>query len=211
MDDEDSPIAFLIAAAADGNPEAWHQLVDRYSCLLVSVIRRYRLTPAETEDVAQTVWLRLVEHLGALREPRALPMWLVTTGRRESLRFLNAERRSQPYDPLEPSWTAAAAARAEAVEPDEDLLRAERHEALLAGLAELPTRPRELLLLMMQDPAPSYAEISRRTGIPIGSIGPTRIRALDRLRRTPPIRAHLPRSAELAVSGGERHDEANLG
>jgi RNA polymerase sigma factor (sigma-70 family) len=208
MDDEDSPIAYLIAAAADGNPEAWQQLVDRYSPLVVSVIRRFRLTPTETEDVAQTVWLRLVEHLGRLREPKALPMWLITTSRRESLRFLSVERRSQPHDPLEPDWSARAATKAD---PDEALLRAERHEALLAGLAELPTRSRELLLLMMLDPSPSYAEISRRTGIPVGSIGPTRIRALDRLRRTPPIRAHLHTSGQLSVSGGDRHDEATLG
>jgi len=210
MDDEDSPIAYLIAAAADGNPEAWQQLVDRYSALVVSVIRRFRLSPTETEDVAQTVWLRLVEHLSTIREPKALPMWLITTGRREALRYLSVERRSQPHDPLEQGWSAHAAAKAEP-EPDEQLLRAERHEALLAGLAELPTRSRELLLLMMLDPAPSYAEISRRTGIPVGSIGPTRIRALDRLRRTPPIRAHLHNSGPLGVSGGDRHDEATLG
>lgn len=70
MDDDDSPIDFLVAAAANGNPEAWNELVDRYTPLLVTVIRRHRLTRTQAEDVAQTVWLRLVEHLGSLREPR---------------------------------------------------------------------------------------------------------------------------------------------
>jgi RNA polymerase sigma factor (sigma-70 family) len=203
MDDDDSPIDFLVAAAAEGNPEAWHELVDRYSHLLVSVIRRYRLSPAVTEDVAQTVWLRLVEHLSALREPRALPMWIITTGNREAMRVLTAEHRSQPHDPLSTVWSQSTAVNAE---PDQELLRAERHEALLAGLAELPARSRELLLLMMHDPAPSYAEISRLTGIPVSSIGPTRIRALDRLRRTSPIRAHMSSSGQRAVSGGDRRD-----
>lgn len=103
-------------------------------------------------------------------------MWIITTGRRESIRVLTSENRSQPYDPLAPVWSRPPE---DDVEPDEALLRAERHEALLAGLAELPTRLRDLLLMMIQDPAPSYAEISRRTGIPIGSIGPSRVRACN--------------------------------
>jgi DNA-directed RNA polymerase specialized sigma24 family protein len=91
--------------------------------------------------------------------------------------------------------------------PDEGLVRSERHQVLLAGLAELPSRQRELLLLLMNDPQPSYDEIRRRTGIPVGSIGPTRARALERLRRTPAVRGYV--GAEL--SGGDRHDAASLG
>jgi len=133
------------------------------------VIRRYRLSTAESQDVAQTVWLRLVEHLSSLREPRALPMWMITTAKRESLRYLSDRRRTLLHDPLDPSWQATSA---EDAEPDAELLRAERHEALLAGLAELPARQRELLLLLVEDPPLSYVQISRRTGIPVGSIGP---------------------------------------
>ena len=60
----------------------------------------------------------------------------------------------------------------------------ERRTALVDGLLELPAQRRELLLLLTEDPPPSYAEISRRCGIPVGSIGPTRARALEQLRRT---------------------------
>lgn len=181
MDDGDYPVTLLVLAAAAGDEHAWHEIVDRYTPLLASVTSRFRLTAGETQDVAQTVWLRLVEHLGNLREPRALPMWIITTGKRESMRYLSLRRRNVPYDPLDPSWLEAAVDDAE---PAADLLRAERHEALLAGLAELPSRQRELLLLLVEDPPLSYAEISRRTGIRIGSIGPTRRRALARLRQT---------------------------
>jgi RNA polymerase sigma factor (sigma-70 family) len=170
MDDGDYPITWLVEAAAAGDEQAWHEIVDRYAPLLASVIRRFRLTAAETQDVAQTVWLRLVEHLGGLREPRALPVWIITTGKRESLRYLSDRRRSVPRDPLDSSWLAGPA---EDDEPVAGLLHAERHEALLAGLAELPARQRELLLLFVEDPPLSYAQISQRTGIPIGSIGPT--------------------------------------
>jgi RNA polymerase sigma factor (sigma-70 family) len=188
MDDDHNPVPGLVRAAANGDERAWQEIVTRYSPLLASVIRGFRLTPAETQDVAQTVWLRLVEHLDGIREPRALPMWIVTTTRREALRSLADRRRSVPYDPLDP---AGLAPPADETEPAADLMRAERHQALLAGLAELPDRQRELLLLLMEDPPLSYDQISRRTGIPVGSIGPTRGRAMNRLRQTPAVRDHL--------------------
>ena len=185
--DEDVPIALVVTAAAAGDQAAWNDLVERYSPLVVSVVRGFRLSPSEIEDVAQTVWLRLVEHVGQLREPRALPGWIVTTVRRESLRQLASRRRDVPHDPLDDGWAGGV----EPGDPDERLVRAERQQALLAGLAELPTRQRELLLLLMEDPPVTYAEVSRRSGIPVGAIGPTRARALERLRRTAPVRAAL--------------------
>ncbi|MBV9446826.1 MAG: sigma-70 family RNA polymerase sigma factor [Streptosporangiaceae bacterium] len=188
MDHGDNPVSWLVDAAGSGNERAWQEIVDRYAPLLASVIGRFRLTPAERQDIAQTVWLRLVEHLGSLREPRALPMWIITTGRRECMRCLSEQRRAVPRDPLDPSWLTTPA---EEAEPAGELMRAERHEALLAGLAELPSRQRDLLLLLMEDPPLSYAQISERTGIAPGSIGPTRARALERLRHCAVVRYHV--------------------
>jgi RNA polymerase sigma factor (sigma-70 family) len=186
MDDDTDPLPALVVAAATGHEDAWNAIVDRFSPLLASVLRQYRLTRAEAEDVAQTVWLRLVEHLGELREPRALPQWLITTGRREVSRFVCVERRAAARDlPNEDRMPPAALGP----QPDEDVLRVERHQALLSALAELEPRQRDLLMLLIEDPPPSYAEIHRRTGIPVGSIGPTRARAIARLQRSAPIRA----------------------
>lgn len=200
MDDTDNPITFLVGAAAAGDEGAWQEIVDRYSPLLASVIRRHELTTAEAQDVAQTVWLRLVEHLRNLREPRALPMWIITTGKRESRHCLTHRRRTVPYDPLDRLWLAPPD---EDTEPAADLLRAERHETLLAALAELPARQRQLLLLLIQDPPLSYAQISQRTGIPTGSIGPIRGRALERLRHSFAVRDYLAGPAGLpGVSEG---------
>jgi RNA polymerase sigma factor (sigma-70 family) len=200
MDDGgDYPVTWLVDAATAGDEQAWQEIVERYAPLLASVIRRYQLTAAETQDVGQIVWLRLVEHLGDLREPRALPMWIITTAKRECLRCLSDRRRAVPYDPLDPSWQASPA---EDAEPAAGLLNAEQHEALLAGLAELPERQRELLLLLVADPPLSYAEISQRTGIPVGSIGPTRGRALERLRQTFALRQFLAGPDNLAGPAG---------
>lgn len=208
MDDDVSPVTALVTAATTGEQQAWRELVRRYAPLMVSVIRRFRLTSAEAEDVAQTVWLRLVEHLDSLQEPRAIPQWIITTARRESIRCLSSERRRRTNDPLDPEHQSVAA---DVAEPDEGLVRAERHEVLLAGLAELPRRQHELLTLLLADPQPSYAEISKRTGIPVGSIGPTRARALERLRRSPPVCAYVEASNPPEVSGGDRNDAATLG
>lgn len=208
MEEEVSPVIALVAAAAAHDQQAWRDLVHRYAPLLVSVIRGFRLTSSETEDVAQTVWLRLVEHLDSLQEPQAIPRWIITIARRESIRYLSTQHRLRPNDPLDPEYQAVTA---DTVDLDEGLFRAERHQVLLAGLAELPGRQRDLLLLLMRDPQPSYAQISQHTGIPVGSIGPTRARALERLRRSHPVMAYVASSQPPGISGDDRHDTATMG
>ena len=174
----------LIAAAVDGNGIAWNALVERFAPLVTAVTHRFRLTHSDVDDVAQTVWLRLVEHLADLREPRALPGWIVTTTRNEALRVLSAQRRVDTVD-------AKAHARLDTTNDDvaTNLLLAERRQAVTAGLAELQSSHRELLLLIFADPHISNRQISQRLGIPAGSIGPTRARCLKKLKDTTPLRA----------------------
>ena len=154
----------LISAAQAGEEDAWERLVDRYVPLVMSVLRGFRLCAADAEDVAQVVWLRLVEHLAELREPRALPMWLITTTRNECLRVVRLNRRCQPVDLL----TDQAAAGVDHTRPDERLLRDEAVEALLEAVAELPDDDRAWLPLLTADPPLPYGEIARLTGRPSG-------------------------------------------
>lgn len=179
--DDPSDVALLVAAAVQGDEGAWGEIVDRYTPLVVTVGLRYRVSPGELQDVAQAVWLRLVEHLGDLQEPRALPRWLITTAKREALRSVMASTRVQPTDPHDGAWESRLAIEDDM---DADLVRSERHAALLKWFATLSTRQQRLLTVLAEDPPVPYAEISRRTGIPIGAIGPTRARALARLRGT---------------------------
>jgi RNA polymerase sigma factor (sigma-70 family) len=183
--DEDA-VATLVARALEGDSSAWDRLVERFLPLVLSIVRRNRLQDAEAQDVAQTVWLRLVEHLGAIREPRALPGWIATTARNEC-HHVTGGRRPVPSADLDAWWRPDDAAPG----PDRDLLEGERHEALLTALAELPERQRELLLLLIEDPPLPYEEISRRLGMPIGSIGPTRARAIARIRSHSAVQALL--------------------
>ena len=206
-------IEILVDAANRGDAEAWNEIVDRYSPLLVTVVRQFRLPWDAVDDVAQTVWLRLVEHLGELRDPAALPKWIITIARREALRHIRSTGRARPVDPQSVSWSLQAS---DDPPVEEGVMRGERHEALLAGLAELSARQRQLLLLLIHEPPLSYAQISAQTGIPVGAIGPTRSRAVDRLRRSGAVAGFLAGASHDEIidrhpSGGGKHGRAALG
>jgi RNA polymerase sigma factor (sigma-70 family) len=176
----------LVAAAIDGNRDAWDCLVTRYTPLALQITRRYRLNASDANDVCQVVWLQVLRYLDTLREPRALPGWIATTARNESVRLVTSNHRTLPVDPLTGSHLEPAGGGPEI---DDGLLAAERRDALRSGLAELTPQQREFLLLVCADPPISYEEISSRLGIPVGSIGPTRARCLAKLRATPSVAA----------------------
>jgi RNA polymerase sigma factor (sigma-70 family) len=175
----------LVSSAREGDQVAWNAIVERFLPLVCALVRRHRLSDADGDDVCQTVWLRLVEHLDDLREPAALPGWISTTTRNECLRLIAARKRMTPVDPMDSGSLEDAIDDVAAV----DLIAIEERQALRDGLAELPSGRRELLMLLLTDPPIPYADISERLGIPVGSIGPTRARALDQLRNTRALRA----------------------
>ncbi|BCL14557.1 RNA polymerase sigma factor [Micromonospora sagamiensis] len=199
--------AVLVSAAASGDESAWAELVRRYAPLVATVIRSHGLDRADSADVNQTVWLRLVEQLGRLRDAHALPAWLVTTTRRECHRLLRLGRRTQPFDPYDDSVDGHVGVflLVDPTTPDEDLLRAERRQALRDAFAQLPPRCRDLLALLAGDPPASYREVGERLGMPLGSVGPTQARCLARLRGCPALAPYVrlaPGGAE--ETGGER-------
>ena len=181
-------VSDLVAAAAQGDQVAWNALVSKFVPLVRAVARRHRLGTADVADVSQTVWLRLVEHLGELRDPRALPSWIATVARNESLRLIKSGSRTVPLDD---GTTHEAVLPSGEPGAEELLLRAEQHVVLRTAFAALGERCRQLLGLLMTDPAPSYDEVSRKLGMQVGSIGPTRGRCLDKLRNDPSIQTYL--------------------
>jgi RNA polymerase sigma factor (sigma-70 family) len=214
-----SEVSRLVLASANGSEAAWDELVRRYSPLVMAVTRGYQLTAADAQDVSQTVWLRLVEHVASLREPEALPGWLVTTAQRECGRQIRQGRRVLPVDPggdarlrqCTAAYRAAYRAADGAADPAADILRAELRQALRDGLRELPARDQQLLRLRAADPPKSYLQISQLTGMPIGSIGPTIRRSLGRLRETRAMRAYLAMApAASGRDGGDQREFARV-
>jgi RNA polymerase sigma factor (sigma-70 family) len=196
MLDWDLP-ALVKQAGVEKDEHAWNELVRRFAGLVAFVIRHYRLSGADTQDVSQLVWLRLVEHLGQIREPDALPGWLATTTRHECERLLRRNSRNVTMDPD----TMRLVDRADGSAVDELLLAAERRQVLLDALGELSGQHRELLQMLTADPPYAYADISRILGIPIGSIGPTRSRVLEKLRDTGAVRAYLKAEKSAHIRG----------
>jgi RNA polymerase sigma factor (sigma-70 family) len=182
---DDPEITGLLTRARNGDRQAWDALIDRYAPLVWFICRRHRLEAADAQDAAQTVWLKLVDHLDKIRDPAALPGWLATTTQHECGRILRTVRRPGH----------AGHALAETIADDhaqmaeQDLLAAERHAALRGAFGQLPPGCQQLLALLIADPPVPYAEISAKLGVPVGSIGPTRRRCLDKLRRHPAIAA----------------------
>jgi RNA polymerase sigma factor (sigma-70 family) len=180
----DPSVTDLVMGARNGEKQAWDALVERYAPLIWSICRRYRLSGADADDVGQNVWLKLVDQLGRLRDPAALPGWLATTTRRECLRVLRAAGRTGAGGFV---LDAGNLPDEHAGKAEDELLLAERNAALRAALADLPADCQRLLALLVAEPPVPYAEISARLGIPVGSIGPTRGRCLEKLRRHPAI------------------------
>jgi RNA polymerase sigma factor (sigma-70 family) len=196
---DDPSVVALVTRAAGSDPSAWNEIVDRYAPLVWSICTRYQLSSQDTEDVGQTVWLLLVEQLGKLREPAALPGWLAKTTAHECLRVVTAARKSERLGTTLDDATNFV----DDTVIDEELLMAERNAGLRAAFAELSPRCQHLLALLLSDPPPSYAEISVALDIPVGSIGPQRGRCLSRLRRSPALIALVESDFGVTVPGGE--------
>jgi RNA polymerase sigma factor (sigma-70 family) len=172
----------LMQAAARGDASAWDELVDRFSGLLWSIARSYRLGEADAADVLQTTWLRLLEHLDRIADPERLPAWLATVARNEIHRL---HRRGGRFA-LTGDDTTFDIAAAPVPGSDAPSLVAERDRQLWEAFAELTVRCQDLLRAVVtggidHDPL-SYRDASAVLDIPVGGIGPTRMRCLAALR-----------------------------
>jgi RNA polymerase sigma factor (sigma-70 family) len=167
----------LVQAARSGDAGAWRALVDRYSPMLWNIARGFRLDHATCADVVQTTWVALAENLHLVREPDAVGGWLASTARRACLREVCRRKRVDLWgeftdrDMVDPGPA-----------PDECAATRDRDDRLRRAFRRLPERDQRLLTLLWAAPPRPYAEIAEIMGLPIGSIGPTRARALARLR-----------------------------
>jgi RNA polymerase sigma factor (sigma-70 family) len=184
----------LLRRAGDQDSAAWDELVSRHEPLVLRTARTVGLQPSDAADAAQLTWLRLFTHIKDIREPEHLPGWLAVTARREATRIALSRKR----------YTLCA-------EPDTDYLSrgslsfsdsypVEGHYSpvIAAALAQLPPRYETLIRVLMNEDSPRYSDVAKRMGIPIGSIGPMRMRALHMLQQILAGAFGSVKTAELA-------------
>lgn len=161
----------LIEHCLAGDQAAWQDLVNKYQRLVYSVAHTLCPQPEDVSDVFQQVWMELYQQLAQLRQVKALPAWLITVTRRRSYALIRSKHGSEQLNEELPDLTR----RLEAIE----------HEhAVERGLTQLPERCRRLIdLLYFRMDEPSYAEISKEMKMPVSSVGPTRSRCLEKLRK----------------------------
>ncbi len=181
----------LLRLAVKGSDEAWAELVRRLNPMIASIARRTGLNRDDAADVSQETWLQLARKAQSIREPEQVCGWLAQTARRESIRIAISSTRQVPV--AEPIDSDIPSDRAFGRVADDALAYQVEPEVAVA-LSALPPASRRLLGLLVCDADLSYDEIAGRLGIPVGSIGPTRRRALQTLRR------HLAVSTVSTVS-----------
>jgi RNA polymerase sigma factor (sigma-70 family) len=172
-------VAGLVEKARQGDAGAWEELVGRFGGMIAATGRRYRLTPSDVAELQQTTWLRLVENLHRIEQPERVGGWLATTARRESLQLL---RRASKYQSGTDQMLANMPDK-HLPDPDARPIAEERETVLRAGWGRLKPRCQELLSLLITDDPMGYKDLSKLLQMPVGSIGPTRARCLEHLRR----------------------------
>jgi RNA polymerase sigma factor (sigma-70 family) len=172
-------LAELVRYAAKKDWVAWHELVKRFGYLVLHAASMIGLNSSDAADAAQLTWFRLYEHLEEIREPEHLPAWLAVTARREALRIAYGLKRyvlcAEPDTDYGIHHTCAVT--------DSYPIEGDYSPDIEAALCSLPPRYEQLLRVLMCEDCPRYTEVAEQLGIPIGSIGPMRMRALRLLRR----------------------------
>jgi RNA polymerase sigma factor (sigma-70 family) len=181
------PDADLIAACLAGESAAWDTLIARYKAVIFATLMRQRLPEADAEDIFHEVCLLLLNHLEDLRDTQRLAGWLVTTTRREIWRLHRQRGPTLASEMPGQEWLLEGAQSVGGVSQpsvEESLLALEEQQAMRHAMAQLPERCRRLLtLLYCEEPPCGYTEAAERLRLPIGSIGPSRARCLQKLQQ----------------------------
>ena len=167
-----------VRAAQQGSDPAWERLVRELTPILRRIASSRGVRGADLDDVVQTTWLDAYRGLGGLNQPNAVVGWLATTARRNA----STTRQSAARELLSEGSELDGRYEDETLE---DVAREQRARALRAAVRRLPPHQRELLETLLDHPLASYQDVASTLGVPIGSIGPTRGRSLERLREDP--------------------------
>jgi RNA polymerase sigma factor (sigma-70 family) len=169
----------LVRECLNGNEEAWSALIDKYKNLIFSIPIKYGFSADDATDVFQSVCLELLSQLPKLRNPQALPKWIMQVTAHKCFHGKRQQQRTEVVNPNDPKFEQSTPSRADSI-----LREAEDEQSLRQAVTALPPRCRQLIqMLFFEEPARPYQEVARTLGIAAGSIGFIRQRCLERLRK----------------------------
>ncbi len=188
----------LLAACLRGEAAGWEALLDRYGALIYSIARKYGLSDTDCADVFQSVCVTLLEKLDTVRAPAGLAAWLITTTSRQCLAVLRRQNREQAHTVRQiessESMVESLEVENEAELPEQELLALERQRQVRAAIRQLSPNCRKLIAGLFTDAAEqqTYQQLAAGLGVPMNSLGPTRARCLERLRRLLLVGGYMP-------------------
>lgn len=171
----------LLQACRRNDPEAWETLIERYQRLVYTIPRRAGLDEDLAAEVFQRVFTRLVQKIDSIQQPERLSAWLSTVARRETWRVIQQEQgRFVPLPEADQDLELPNLAPL----PDDQITRIEEQHQIRRALHTLGERCVQLLTMLYYQPEPPpYSEIAAALGTTPGSIGPTRARCLEKLKK----------------------------
>lgn len=173
-EDREAQQAVVFQNCRGGVEGAWNSVVEEFTPIVWSVAKSFGLLPDDCADICQSTWAHAVTSIDRIRQPARFRTWIVTVAKRESIKLRQFTSRHVLVADVERG--------ADLCGPEEVAVERADHLRVRAALSRLPSLHQELLWMLISDPPPSYDEISRTLHIPRGSIGPTRARALVRMR-----------------------------
>lgn len=179
------PAEDLIARCLSHEDSAWAEFLHRYQRLIYSTILKVGLPPDEQAEAFQASITAIYSQLPRLRQHEKLISWIVGIAWRQAVNQIRARRRQVPIGFVEDAALAQSLAPPSPVSPpDQTRLELEQAQQAQEAMGALSERCRRLLsYFFYEDPVPDYNEIARREGVPVGSLGPTRARCLEKMRR----------------------------
>jgi RNA polymerase sigma factor (sigma-70 family) len=176
----------IIEACLQGEMSAWEALIVRYQRLIYSIPLKARLSQDDAADIFQAVCLKLYEKLETLRDHEKLSAWIITTTTRESWRLLARQKREVSVDEpdSEDDGQPFNLLASDAPLADEQRMMLEQQQTIRQAVAALPERCKNLVtMLFYKKDDLSYTDIARQLDMPVASIGPTRARCLEKLKK----------------------------
>jgi RNA polymerase sigma factor (sigma-70 family) len=174
----------LVLACRRGDATAWEALVERYYRLVYAIPRRAGLDREQAADVCQRTFATLFEKIEQIEQPARIGAWLATAAKREAWRISRREHSAGVNSSRTVDSQLAEEAVADVLLPEEELVRLEEQHIVRMAMGQLDERCRQLLILLFyRSDVPAYVEIATALGVSEGSIGPTRARCLQKLRR----------------------------